>query len=363
MNSGVVVIGAGSFGAWTAWHLHRAGCKVKLIDAYGPANSRASSGGESRIIRMGYGARDIYTRWSMEALPQWKELGSFVPCGALWIAPAGETHALETLRALSVCGVLHEPLPADQLRGRFPQFHFPSDCWGIYEPQAGALLARRSIQTLVERMRGEGVAYEQRSFHPAETDSAASYVFACGPWLPKLFPQLLAGKIVPSRQEVLFFGAPAGDTRFGPDSMPCWVDLASTFYGIPDLENRGFKIALDKRGPAMDPDTENRTVCGESIVAARAYLAERIPALANEPLVESRVCQYENTADSNYIIDRHPDQPNLWIAGGGSGHGFKHGPCVGRMLKEMILDGRPAEEPFLLRSKAGVTELATGSSL
>ncbi len=369
MKFDVAVVGAGSFGAWTAWHLQQAGAKVLLVDAYGPANSRASSGGESRIIRMGYGARQVYTRWSIDSLPQWRILaqavdpGLFVQCGTLWLANDEVSHAPETLQVLAAHGIPTEKLDAAQLRARYPHFRFADSEWAVLEPYAGALLARRAVQALVRLLLLNGVTYEQRHVRSVSDVEAGAIVFACGPWLPKVFPDLLGQRILPSRQNVLFFGSPPGEAAYGPAATPAWIDLAGSYYGLPDLENRGFKVALDQRGPVIDPDTMERNVPSEAVQQVREYLGKRVPGLKAAPLLEARVCQYENTATSDYILDLHPGHDNVWIAGGGSGHGFKHGPAVGRYVKEMILDGRKSEEPFLLNTKPEFAELTTQSSM
>jgi len=379
MYPDVVVVGAGAFGAWTAWHLHRAGVRVVLREMHGPAHSRSSSGGESRIIRAGYGPREIYTRWSVEAMAQWQDLESsraassdsplFVECGALWITAAGDNpFAAATEAAFHRYDVPYERLDAQELRRRFPQLRFADAEFALYEPRAGALLARRAIQTLVRLLIREGVGYETREAGMADAQSrevAGHTVFACGPWLPKLFRELLKRRIVPTRQDVLFFGVPpgAGGADFGADRLPCWIDVASGMYGLPDLEGRGFKLADDARGPEIDPDTQNRIVAPASVQRGRQYLSSRVPALVAAPLVESRVCQYENTESGDYLIDRHPDLRNVWIAGGGSGHGFKHGPAVGKYLADLIL-GRGVEEPrFGLASKKLLRDAAVVSSL
>ena len=121
---------------------------------------------------------------------------------------------------------------------------------------------------------------------------------------------------------------------------------------MPDLESRGFKIALDHHGPPFDPDLGERVPTGEGITAARAYLARRFPALADAPLVEARVCQYENTSNGDFLVDRHPEHENVWLVGGGSGHGFKHGPAMGEHVAARVL-GMAAQEPrFSLATKA-----------
>jgi monomeric sarcosine oxidase len=368
----VAVIGAGAFGSWSAYFLRRAGLRVMLLDAYGPANARASSGGESRIIRMGYGADEIYTRSSLRALPLWKEIFAragqpslFHETGVLWIAQENEKYSLDTLATLQRVGVKFEKVSSANLRSRFPQIVFDDMEWGIYEPESGVLLARRAVQTVVEQARKDGIEYREEStllptgrgrLATLKTSSGAeisarTFVFACGPWLPKIFPALLGSRIFPTRQEVLFFGIPAGDTRFLAPAMPTWIIEKDLFYGMPDIESRGFKIAHDLHGPTADPDTQSRIVTPEAVMTAQKFLARRFPALIDAPIVETRVCQYENTSKGDFLIDRHPDFENVWIAGGGSGHGFKHGPSVGEYVAAQITKGGPAEPRYSLSSK------------
>ncbi|MGA7854890.1 MAG: FAD-dependent oxidoreductase, partial [Candidatus Acidiferrales bacterium] len=233
----IAVIGAGVFGAWTSRFLQKSGASVQLLDAYGPANSRASSGGESRIIRMGYGSDDIYTRWSLRALPLWKQIFAeanrpelFQKTGVLWIAHDQYQYAKDTLAALQDHKIPHERLSLLGLRKHYPQIAFDEDAWGIFEPESGVLLARRAVQTVVEQAKKIGVAYREAAIvsptgttprkitslktTTGETISAGTYIFACGPWLAKIFPDLLASRIFPSRQEIFFFGIPPGEMNF-----------------------------------------------------------------------------------------------------------------------------------------------------
>jgi sarcosine oxidase len=376
----VIVIGAGVFGAWTAYCLRKSGASVLLLDAYGPANSRASSGGESRIIRMGYGADEIYTRWSMNALPQWKELFAragrpelFQPTGVLWVALEGEKQVLATMATLDRVGCRFEKLSLGQLVERYSAMSFEPDCWGLLEPESGVLMARRAVQAVVEEAQKSGVAYENAAVRvpiirqprlreitagSGQTYSAAQFVFTCGAWLGKLFPDVLASRIFPSRQEVFFFGVPPGDGRFAPPQLPTWLKLQDEFYGMPDLENRGLKIAHDHHGPAVDPDTQSRAPSPEALALAKDYVARRFPNLRNAPVVETRVCQYENTSNGDFLIDRHPQMENVWLVGGGSGHGFKHGPSLGEYVAARVLDGGACDPRFSLASKQSVQHRA-----
>ncbi len=368
-----IVIGAGVFGAWTAYFLRKSGASVLLLDAYGPANARASSGGESRIIRMGYGADEIYTRLSIGALPKWKELFAqagrpelFQQTGVLWIAHAGERYAADTMATLERVGVRFEKLALAQLRERYPQIYFEDDCWGVFEPDSGVLMARRAVQAAVEQGQKNGVEYRCEAVRQPEGNQqrlkeiiaadgerfpAANFVFACGAWLPKLFPDVLGNRIFPSRQEVFYFGGPPGDSRFSAPSMPTWLKLKDEFYGMPDIENRGLKIAHDRHGAAVDPDTHSRTASPEALARAKEYIARRFPALRDAPVLETRVCQYENTSNGDFLIDRHPEMENVWLVGGGSGHGFKHGPSVGEYVAARVLNGDAVEPRFSLATK------------
>jgi glycine/D-amino acid oxidase-like deaminating enzyme len=357
MSFDVVVVGAGVFGAWTALHLRRSGRRVLLLDAYGPGNNRSSSGGESRIIRMNYGGNEIYTRWSMRSLDLWTQLFDqigrpelFQKTGVLFTPRPSDPRAAITKSVFEKCGVAFQTLTPAELARQFPQLRFREERAGVFEPHSGVLLARRAVQAVVEQAIREGVEYRQEAAlaqHRSETT-----VYACGPWLPKIFPEGLSGRIRPTRQEVFFFGTPPGDASFTPPRMPVWADITDqhSAYSLPNIESRGFKLAFDRHGPEFDPDSDDRAALG--LDAARAFLAERFPGLAGAPLVESRVCQYENTSTGDFLIDRHPDFENVWLLGGGSGHGFKHGPAVGEYTCALI-DGKAAAEPrFSLETKS-----------
>ncbi len=352
MAQDVAVVGAGVFGAWTAWHLRRAGASVALVDAWGPAHSRASSGGESRIIRMGYGADEIYTRMAMRSLELWKQFGRgvFQRTGMLWIGREGDAYSSATRATLARLGVAFEVLEHAEMARRYPQMRFDdTDLYGIFEPESGALMARRAVIEVVEDAVRMGVRYATAAVAPP----AAVTVYACGPWLPKLFPEILGDRIFPTRQEVFFFAPPASDARFAVGALPVWIDWTDPRgpYGFPDLENRGIKLAFDRHGAAFDPDTGDRRLSDEGLAEARRFLAERFPDLGDAPLTESRVCQYENTSNGDLLIDRHPDRDDVWLVGGGSGHGYKHGPAVGEYLANQLLGRGEAEPRFSLAAK------------
>jgi sarcosine oxidase len=367
----VAVIGAGVFGAWTAWHLANRGRSVVLLEAYGPAHNRASSGGESRIIRMGYGPDEIYTRWSQRSLGQWRELFAttgeklFLQTGVLWMAGEDCTSLRDSIANLQRYDIKHEVLSHNELKARYPQVNFDGVWCGMLETGSGVLLARRAVTCVVDSAKQAGVEFriaqvtqpqgsgrlEAVFTNSGERVSAGSFVFACGPWLGKVFPDLLGPRIFPTRQEVFFFGTPPGDTRFAPPFLPTWLFQGDEVYGMPDIESRGLKLALDRHGERVDPDTQSRLPSETAVEWARAYVARRFPALKDAPITESRVCQYENTSSGDFLIDRHPEFSNVWLAGGGSGHGFKHGPAFGEYIASRVLGEGTAEPRFSLANK------------
>jgi sarcosine oxidase len=375
----VAVVGAGVFGAWISYCLGQKGRRVALLDAYGPGNARASSGGQTRVIRMGYGDQEIYTRWSMHSLELWKSLFAplgrpslFQEAGVLWMARGEDPLTTKTLATLQRLGVVHERIGRAELERRWPQIDFGPNTWAIHEPDSGFLVGFDAVQAVVQLAETKGVKYLQEAVVPPEgrgrlgsvaTRSgkavrAGTFVFACGPWLPKVFPDLLGERIFPTRQEVFYFGPAPGDTRFRSPAMPVWVDFAEEIYGLPDFKGRGFKVAPDRHGPPFDPDTGARVITPETLATVRSFVARRFPGLKDAPLVSSEVCQYENTSNGDFLIDRHPERDNVWLVGGGSGHGFKHGPAVGEYVAARILEGGKMETRFSLATKEKVQKRA-----
>ena len=368
----VAVIGAGVFGAWSAYQLRRSGKSVILIDAYGPANRLSSSGDESRIIRMGYGDDEIYTRSAARSLTQWRQLSGrvdeplFRQTGVLWLAHEDDPYPLRTAETLQKLAIPFEKLSVDEVARRYPQFGLERIAWAMIEPNSGVLMARRAVESVVAVAVDDGVEYLQHKVEPSigkqrwesiETANgfrvlAGEFVFACGPWLPKIFPEVLAGRINPSRQEVFYFGAFNGHQIFAPPWLPTWIDFGEEVYGLPDIDGRGIKIAIDRHGPPFDPDEGDRVATAAGLQEVRTRLAQRLPALRDAPLIEARVCQYENTSNGDFLIDRHPEFDNVWLVGGGSGHGFKHGPAVGEYVVGLIEGTGQIEPRFCLETKA-----------
>ncbi|OLD97358.1 MAG: hypothetical protein AUG79_00310 [Gemmatimonadetes bacterium 13_1_20CM_4_69_16] len=367
----VVVVGAGAFGGWTALYLTRRGARVTLVDAWGPGNSRASSGGETRVIRATYGPRAVYTHLALRALALWQEHERrwqrhlFHPIGVLWLVEDDDTYEQAALPILKQAGARFEQLSGAETAKRYPQINCERVRWAIFEQDGGYLTARRACAAVLDAVRAEGGAYRQLAVQPPAaprgstlgavqlSDGSAlvadAFVFACGPWLGSLFPDVIGDRVRPTRQEVFFFGTPPGDRRFTEEALPVWADHANHFmYGIPGNEWRGFKVADDARGPVFDPTVGERLPSPEALRSARDYLAFRFPALKEAPLLEARVCQYENSPDEHFIIDRHPGAENVWLVGGGSGHGFKHGPAVGELVAGLVLTGQAPDPQFRL---------------
>jgi glycine/D-amino acid oxidase-like deaminating enzyme len=378
------------------------------------------------------------------SFPQWQHVFGetepplFHKTGVLWIARQDDEYVKNTRDIFAAAKIKFEIMDAADLAKRYPQIQVREpNVFGMFEPESGALMARRAVAAVVGAAVEIGVqfaraavrldlasgskfgqgrpslktmsgGFSQELARTTEPDSAGSpripdgsegragparaskelarttepdsagslrvsdgsegragpvrtieadqLVFACGPWLPKLFPGLLGSRIFPTRQEVLFFAPPAGDGRFAPGRFPAWIDFTDPRvpYGFPDIESRGVKFAFDRHGPEFDPDSGGRLVSSASIDEARTFLAERFPALREAPLAETRVCQYENTSNGDFLIDRHPDLENVWLVGGGSGHGFKHGPAVGEYAANRIAGKGAAEERFSYRTKGVV---------
>jgi sarcosine oxidase len=361
-RSSFLVAGAGVFGSWIAYTLRTAGHAVTLLDPFGPAHSRSSSGGESRIIRAGYGSDEIYTRMAQRSLTLWESFliavgrrELFQRTGVLWLAEPGDAHAEASRISFRKNNIDFEDLSVADLRRRYSQINVPLSMGALFEKNAGALMARQAVQAIVNEFVRIGGIYRHGALRSPELESASAdvLVYACGPWLATLFPGIIGPRLFVTRQEVLFFGVPPGDQRFQPTQLPIWLDFGGGrgMYGFPDIESRGIKLACDNHGPPIDPDKDDRLISPTTVQQMRTYLGERFPALADAPLVEARVCQYENTSNGDFIIDRHPALENAWLVGGGSGHGFKHGPAVAEYLIEVIA-GAPPEPRFALSRKA-----------
>ncbi len=356
-GSKITVVGAGAFGGWSALYLLRKGFKVTLIDAWGPGNARSSSGDETRVIRSTYGDNEFYFDMNVRALELWKENQQrwnkrlFFNSGVLWFCYEAATPQLDDSIPFAIKHKqAYEYLSPEQVRHQYPMIHTEDLHHAYFDPYGGYLKARESMLAVHEAFIHEGGEYIQKHVQPGMIASeqlqyitlsdgtkhkSDLFLFACGSWLGQIFSDVLGNIIECTKQEVYYFGVPKDQSQ-SYDQLPAWIDVDGKdfYYGIPGNINRGFKIGVDKRGEPFDPTHGERVVNPDVLADARKFIAHRFPGLKNAPLLESRVCPYENSPDGNFIFQSHPDAANLWFLGGGSGHGFKHGPALGEMVAE-----------------------------
>jgi len=361
-KSHVVVVGAGAFGGWTALSLQRAGVNVTLVDAWGAGNSRSSSGDETRVIRSTYGNNQFYFDMNVRALELWKahekQSGKklFHNTGVIWFCYEEKTPVIDdSIPFTKAHGMEYQYLDVAKIKKEYPLVQTSDLHHAWLDPFGGYLMARESCQSVLEAFIEEGGNYiqafvkcgnirsgamESVALSDGGTLTADAYLFACGSWLGQLFPEVLGQVITCTKQEAYYFGVPKTHSR-QYDSMPVWVDVDGSdfYYGIPGNASRGFKLGVDRRGEPFDPTHGERLSHPDVLAHARAFIGHRFPGLKDAPLVESRVCPYENSSDGNFLFDKHPDAENVIFLGGGSGHGFKHGPALGEWVTMAMVAG------------------------
>jgi glycine/D-amino acid oxidase-like deaminating enzyme len=344
VNGRALVVGAGVTGASVARELALRGFDVTLFEQYAPGTVRSASGGDTRLLRAAHGDEDWYTRLARRARTLWLELQEetgtriWEPVGLAWFARAAGRFEEQSLAALARAGVPHEWRSPEDARDLFPSLRIDDLHGVLFEPEAGVLHARRATQLLVEDGERRGVRLEAGRIVPEGSPDGDVVVWACGAWLPRLFPGLVDVRI--ERRDVLFLG---GDASWR--GTPGFVDYDGGYYGHGDVAGLGVKVAPDFPSDEVDPDTLERRALPEREELARAYAAERFPALADAPLVGARVCQYDLSADTHFLVDRHSERPSWWRVGGGSGHGFKHGPALAEYVADCI-EGKAEPQPF-----------------
>ena len=340
----VTVVGAGVFGASTARELALRGLDVTLVEQYTPGSVRTGSGGDTRLSRAAHGSVEWYTLLSQRARTLWLELqeetGTHIweAVGVAWFAQREDGFEAESRVTLEAAGIPCEWLSPEDARDLYPSLGIDDLQGVLYEPDSGVLHARRATQLLVDDGVRKGVRFETRSVSVADDPRSDVVVWACGAWLGKLFPREVDLRI--SRRDVFFFGTD-GSWR----GTPGFCDYDAPFYGHGEIGGLGAKVAPDRPGEEIDPDRLDRLPLPALEHAARAYTAKRFPALADAPIVGSRVCQYELTGDTHFVFAQHPDRPSWWLLGGGSGHGFKHGPALAEYVADCI-EGRRDPEAF-----------------
>jgi len=366
----VVVIGAGVFGGWTAYHLRKMGARVTLVDAWGPGNSRSTSGDETRGIRSSYGTSgyaELWITWAREAMKRWqafddewgRQMGSklFYRTGDLIFREKPEAFTDKTVEWWKKLGVPHETPSVEDVAKAYPVIRLDRIDTVLYEPDAGVVRARRACQILGDallRLGGaltighatlgdrQGKRLESVQLAgPFAIAKAGVFVFALGPWFPKFFPDLMARRITTPLGHVHYFGTPPGDDRFSFPNLPSWNFPGVTGWPALGPDNRGFRVRWQGER-SYDPDWSNRAFERKHDKPARKLLENRFPLLEKAPLLETRACHYEFSASRNFIIDQHPDSDNVWLVGGGSAEGFKFGPMVGEYSAKRVL-GDPGD--------------------
>ncbi|MEZ4944596.1 MAG: FAD-dependent oxidoreductase [Cyclobacteriaceae bacterium] len=361
-GSSITLVGAGAFGGWSALYLLRAGYKVTLVDAWGAGNSRSSSGDETRVIRSTYGDNEFYFDLNVRALTLWKEHQKkwnkqlFFNAGVIWFCYNEKTPLVDdSIPFAKKHQMEYEHMSLAAVQKKYPMVHTDNLSHAWLDPYGGYLKARESAQAVMDAYVKEGGNFVQAYVTPGEikagqlnniqlsdgsTLKSDAYLFACGSWLGQLFPEVLGNIITCTKQEVFYFGVPKEQAQ-QYDQMPAWIDVDGKdfYYGIPGNANRGFKIGVDLRGEKFDPTTGERVSNPQVLADARKFIEMRFPGLKGAPVVENRVCPYENSPDGNFIFESHPEASNLWFLGGGSGHGFKHGPALGELVAKGFVGG------------------------
>lgn len=344
MSGSAVVVGAGVTGASVARELARRGFEVTLVEQHTPGTVRSASGGDTRLLRAAHGDEDWYTQLARRARVLWLELQEesgtriWEPTGLAWFARSDGGFEAQSLPALDRAAVPYEWRTAADALDLFPSLAVDDLHGVLWEPEAGVLHARRATQLLVEDAVRLGARLDTAHVDPARPPAADVVVWACGAWLPALFPDHVDVRV--ERRDVFFFG---GDAAWS--GAPGWVEYDTGFYGHGDVAGLGIKIAPDQPSDEIEPDRLDRRPLPAREDAARAYAARRFPALAGAPLLGARVCQYDLTRDTHFVVGRHPERPSWWLVGGGSGHGFKHGPALGEYIADCA-EGTREPEPF-----------------
>ena len=363
-STDVVVVGAGAFGMWTALSLVRLGARVTVVDAYGAGNSRQMSGGETRGVRTSYGDRPhglLWARWPSEAIQRWSEWDEagrdrllprvFFTTGDLIMREEVSPYIKDTRANWDAIGTRYEMLTPDEVSYRWPWIRFPNLGVAVYEPGAGVVRARRAIESVAQVFQDEGgiIRIGRASFGArsgsrlesvtvdgGESVSASTVIFACGPWFPKMFPQLMGNRLRISMGHVFYFAVPPGDTRFAYPNMPSYGVPGCTGWPALPPDHRGFRVRTGGR-PPEDPDFSDRWIPTEFHERPRQVLERHFPDLAGAPINETRACHYESSVDRNFIVDTYPELDNVWLAGGGSSEGFKFGPVLGEYIARRVL--------------------------
>jgi sarcosine oxidase len=359
VETDVCILGGGIMGLATAHSISKASdSKVLILDRYGIGNEYGSSNDVNRVFRYSYGNDELYTRMAVESLNLWKSLEEesgqevLLPTGLLMLQ--GEDQNANgfnetSYRTLSRMKLGAEQLDAEELKKRFPQFRAER---GFFDPHGGVLLASKALSvygTLTEKhrvkiRRGQArrlVIGDHSAVETTDGDKIRFHklVITIGPWSNSLLnPQLTS--MVPTRQQLIYFKPQKGLEQFRPRNCP--VFFADKHYGLPAAGLDGVKVSPKELNDPVDPEIANRSVDSEQVAACRQVCRKFVPDLADGEVIHSKVCLYDMTENSDFVLDRDPAHPELVYGYGFSGHGFKFAPLIGTLLSELILGIKPS---------------------
>jgi sarcosine oxidase len=379
----VIVVGLGGMGSAAAAHLARRGRTVLGLEQHWPAHDRGSSHGDSRIYRQAYFEHPDYVPLLLRAFELWRELGQrtgselLTVTGGLMLGPPDSRTVTGSRTSAETWGLAHEMLDAAEVRARFPAFAPAPGEVALFEANAGFVRPEATVSAHLAVAAGAGadLRFGQRVLGwevgssgevTARTEGerfhAERLVLSAGPWAA----QVLAGlglHLEVERQVQFWFRPPAGTAPFGADRFPVYVwdsESGTQAYGFPLAgdSSEGVKAALFRHGGPAHPDHLRRDVEAREAEPLRAFLRTRLPGLAGE-VVRAVPCMYTNTPDEHFVIGLHPDHPEVALAAGFSGHGFKFVPVVGELLAELVVDGRTGA-PITLFDPARLTTARSG---
>ena len=368
-----IVIGAGAMGSAASYYLSKRGQKVLLLEQFELDHKRGSSYGYSRIIRYSYDHSE-YVELAKDTYPLWFALEDalgetlVVKTGGIDFGPAEDATLKATIESVRTSGIDHELLNVDDAMRRFPQFRFNDDFQILYQPDSGFVRASKAVLGHIKLARSQGavvndnitvrdISFSSDGVAVSTTDdtySAARLIVTAGSWARSLL--LRSGLDLPMKplRCQLNFIETSDNSSYDAGICPVWIAHVSklfpeTLYGIPSHDGSGFKIAFHG-GPAFDhPSQIDFTPDQDDVAKIRNFMQAHIPALADAPTRESRICLYTRTPDEHFIVDKHPECENIVIGAGFSGHGFKFSTIIGKMLSELALDGATAHNDSLFK--------------
>jgi sarcosine oxidase len=365
------VIGVGGIGSATLYHLARRGAKVLGLEQFDIFNDRGSSHGETRIIRLAYAEHPSYVPLLRRAYELWRELEAttgerlLVITGGIDAGAPDSGTVKGSLLACEVHQLKHEVLTAAQLHRRYPGYRLPSVMVAIFQPDGGFLLPERCIVNHVQASGAEVHTRERvtgwerdeggvKVWTDRATYAARKLVITAGPWAASLIPRL-AGLAVPERQ-VMLWAQPLRPELFEPAAFPIFnmqssgnLEGPERFYGYPIYGVPGFKIGkYHHRLEKADPDRVDREIHPEDEEVLREGIRRFFPD-ADGPTIAMKTCLFTNSPDEHFIVDLHPDAPEVALAAGFSGHGFKFCSVIGEIMADLALDGATAHNIGLFR--------------